>query len=94
MRLSPGVGNGARFGSLTLAHLLRWRLRNAGVEKGAEISSLTLAHPFRWRLTNASAVDRAKFGYPTLAHLLSEHWEALRSLAKSASPLNSPTTRK
>jgi hypothetical protein len=42
----------AKFCSSTLAHLLRWRLKNTGVEKGAEIGSLTLAHLFRWRFRN------------------------------------------
>jgi hypothetical protein len=30
---------GAGFGSMALAHLLRWRLRNAGMETGAGMAS-------------------------------------------------------
>jgi hypothetical protein len=40
--LNPGVGNGARFGFLMLAHPFRWRLTNASIEKGAKFGSLTL----------------------------------------------------
>jgi hypothetical protein len=32
------TGNGARFGSLTLAHLLRWRLMSAGVGDGQNLA--------------------------------------------------------
>jgi hypothetical protein len=65
LALEPWRWERSKIRLLTLAHLLRWRLRNAGVEKGAEIASLTLTHQFRWCLTNASVGHRAKFGCPT-----------------------------
>jgi hypothetical protein len=36
--MNTGVEKGAKFGSLTLAHLSRWRLTNAGVEEGAKFA--------------------------------------------------------
>ncbi|KAH7418745.1 hypothetical protein BKA64DRAFT_701248 [Cadophora sp. MPI-SDFR-AT-0126] len=65
-----GVDIGAKIGSLTLAHRLRWRSTDAGVDIGAKIGSLTLAHRLRWRSTDAGVDIGAKIGSLTLAHRL------------------------